>query len=58
MTPKGESLVYKGSCPNHTIPLISATKAHKLVGKDCTTYKCAREAAETPELEPQDISIV
>jgi len=38
VTPKGESLVYKGSCPNHTIPLISATKAHKLVGKGYTAF--------------------
>jgi len=56
--PEGESLVYTGSCPSHTIPLISTAKAHKLVGKGCITYLCAIEVAEIPKLEPKDIPIV
>jgi len=58
VTPEGESLLYKGSYPNHTIPLISAAKTYKLVGKGCTTFLCAVEVANTPELEPRDIPIV
>ena len=43
VTTKGESLVYKGSYPNHTIPLISAWfKAWR------TTKFCAR----LPEVVP------
>jgi len=58
VTPEGESLVYKEKHPSHTIPLISAAKAHKLVGKDCTTFMCAVEVTNTPELELKVISIV
>ena len=58
MTPEGESLVYKGSCSNLTIALISAVKAHKLVRKGCTAYLCAVEVAKTLKLEPKDIPIV
>ena len=38
--------------------MISATKAYKLIGKDCTAYFCAVKAVETPELKLKDISIV
>jgi len=58
VTPEGESLVYKGKHPNHTIPLISAAKAHKLVRKGCTSFLCAVEVINTPELELKNILIV
>jgi len=50
--------MYKGSCSNPTVPLISVAKACKLVEKGCTTYFCAVEVAGTPDLERKDIPIV
>jgi len=58
ITPEGERLVYKGSHPKHTIPLISAAKACKLVRKGCIAYICAVEVTETQEIEPKDIPVV
>jgi len=58
VTLEGESLIYKGSCSNHTVSLISATKAYKLVGKGCIAYLCAIEVVETLELKHEDIPIV
>ena len=52
------SLTYKGSYPNHTVPLVSTTKAGRVIGKGCTGYLCAVETVETPGLEPKDISVV
>jgi len=50
--------VYKGKHPNYSIPLILAAKAHKLGGKGCTTFLCAVDVIDTPELELKNISIV
>jgi len=50
VTPEGESLVYKGKHPNYTIPLISAAKAPKLVGKGCTAFPCAIDITNTLEM--------
>jgi len=58
VTLEGEILIYKGSCSNHTVPLISATKACKLVKKGCVAYLCAIKVVETPELKPEDIPVV
>jgi len=40
--------MYKGGNSNHTVPLIFATKACKLIEKVCNAYLCAVEAIETP----------
>jgi len=58
VTLEGESLIYKGSCSNHTVPLIPVTRAYKLVGKGCITYQRAIEVVETPELKPKDVPVV
>ena len=57
VTPEGDNIVHKGNHSIPTIPVISATKAYKLLGKGCTAYFCAVEASETPELELKDIPI-
>jgi len=58
MTPEGGRLVYKGKHLNHTIPLISAVKAHKLVGNGCIAFLCAVEVGDTPEVKLENIPIV
>jgi len=58
ITTEGENLMYKGGNSNHTVPLISATKACKLVEKGCNAYLCTVEAIETPGLEPKVIPVV
>jgi len=58
ITTKGENLMYKRGNSNHIVPLISATKACKLVEKGCNAYLCAVEAIKTPGLEPKDIPVV
>ena len=40
------------------VPLISATRVCKLLKKGCTTFLCAVEVLETPELDPKDIPVV
>ena len=47
ITSEGESILYGGSGSILTIPLISNTKACKLVRKGCTAYLCAVEAGDT-----------
>jgi len=44
---EGESIMYKGSCPIPTVPLISAAKSCKLVGKGYTAYFCTIETVDT-----------
>jgi len=46
-TPKGERLIHKGDHSKPVIPLISATRAYKLLNKGCLAYSCAVEAIET-----------
>ena len=58
VTPEGENLIYKGSDSNHTVPLISATKASKLEEKGCTAYLCVVEVTETLGLGPKEILVV
>ena len=58
MTPEGENLIFKGGNSNCFAPLISATRACKLLKKGCTAFLCTVEVLETPELEPKDIPIV
>jgi len=47
ITSEGESILYRGSGSIPTIPLISATKACKLVRKGCPAYLCVVEASDT-----------
>jgi len=58
VTPEGENAVYKGGNSNHFAPLISATRACKLLNKGCTAFLCVVEVLETPKLEPKDIPVV
>jgi len=58
VTPEGENLIFNGGNSNLFAPLISATKANKLLSKGCIAFLCAVEVLKTPELEPQDIPIV
>jgi len=57
VTREGDKIVHKGNHSSPTIPVISVTKAYKLMGKGCTAYLCAVEAGETPKLELKDIPI-
>jgi len=58
VTSKGENLIVKSGNSNLFAPLISATKASKMLSKGRTAFLCAVEVLETPELEPRDIPIV
>ena len=55
---KGESILYSGSHSSPTIPIISAAKTCKLVGKGCTAYLCAVAVNGVPELDIGDIPVV
>jgi len=57
-TSEGESILYNGGRSSPTIPIISAAKACKLVGKGCTAYLCAVEVNGVPELDTRDIPVV
>ena len=57
-TPEGESILYSGGHSSLTIPIISAAKACKLVGKGCTAYLCAVKVNGVPELDIGDIPLV
>ena len=58
VTPEGERFTYREDYPTPIVPLISATKACKLVEKGCTAYLCAIEVTETPEVTLRNIPIV
>ena len=58
VTPEGERLVHKGVNSKPAIPLISATRAYKLLKKGCPTYLRAMEAVETQKLNLEEIPIV
>jgi len=58
VTSKGENLVVKSGNSNLFAPLISATRASKMLNKGCIAFLCAVEVLETPKLEPKDIPIV
>jgi len=58
VTPEREGFIYKENYPTPTVPLISATKACKLVEKGCTAYLYAVELTETCELELKNILVV
>ena len=58
VTPEGEKLVYKRNNYKQTIPIISATRACRMLKKGCPTYLWAVEIAETQELDPREIPIV
>ena len=58
VTLEGENIVHKGNHSSPPIPVNSATKGYKLIGKGCTVYLCAVEAGETPKLELKDVPIV
>jgi len=58
VTPKRESIQYKGGDSRPTVPLISATKACKMIGKGCTAYLYAVEASDTQELDLKSIPVV
>ena len=47
VTTEKESIQYKRGDSRPTIPLISATKPCKLIGKGCIAYLCAAEASDT-----------
>jgi len=57
VTLEGERFIYREDYPAPIVPLISATKACKLVEKGCTAYLCAVQVTETPELNLRDIPI-
>jgi len=57
VTPEGERFTYRENDPALTIPLISATKAYKLVRNGCTTYLCSVEVSQTPDLDLRDIPV-
>ena len=58
VTPDRESIQYKGGDSRPTIPVISTTKACKLIGKGCTAYLCAVEASDNQEPDLKDIPVV
>jgi len=58
VTPKGENLVVNSGNSNLFAPLISATRASKMLSKGCTAFLRAVEVLEIPKLEPKDIPVV
>jgi len=58
VTPYKESIQYKGGDSKPTVPVISATKACKLIGKGCTAYLCTVEANDTQEPDLKHIPVV
>jgi len=57
-TSEGERIRYKEGDSASTIPLISSTKACKLISKGCTAYLCAVEVSDTQELDLKRIPVV
>jgi len=57
VSPEGENIVHKGNHSSLTIPVISASKAYKLIGRGCTACLCAVEVGETLKLQLKDIPI-
>ena len=58
VTPVGERLLYKGINPKQALPVISTTRAFRMLKKGCFAYLCAVEAVETQEPDPREIPIV
>jgi len=58
VTTEGKRLLYRGTNPKQAIPIISATRAFKMVKKGCPAYLCAVEVAETQEPNPEEILVV
>jgi len=57
-TSEGERIQYEGGDFTSTIPLISSTKACKLIGKGCTMYLCAVKASNNQESGLKGIPLV
>jgi len=53
-----ERIQYKGGDSTSTIPLISFTKACKLIGKGCAAYLCAVRVSDTQESDLKSIPVV
>jgi len=57
-TLEAEKIEYWGSNLQKTAPVISATRAFKMIKKGCQRYMCAVEMSETQEPNPKEISMV
>jgi len=55
---EGERIQFKGGDSTPTTPLISSTKACKLIGKGCAAYLCAVGVSDTQELDLKSIPVV
>ena len=51
-------MLYKGTNPKLAIPIISATRAVKMLKKGCHAYLCTVEAVKTQEPDPKEIPVV
>jgi len=49
---------YRGSNPKKTTPIISATRAFKMLKKGCQGYLCTVQMAETLEPNLKEILVV
>jgi len=49
VTPEGERLISRATNPKQAIPIISATRAFRMLKKGCPAYLCVVELAETQE---------
>jgi len=58
ITSEGERIRYKGGDFPSTTPLISSSKACKLIGKGCTAYLCTVEACDAKEPDLKSIPVV
>jgi len=57
-TSEGERIQYIGGDSTPTVPLISSTKACKLIRKGCTAYFCAVEVDNALESDLKEIPVV
>ena len=57
ITPERETILFKGGDSKPTIPVISATKACKLIGKGCSAYLCTVQVKNTQEPDLKDIPV-
>jgi len=55
---EGEWIQYKGGDSTSTIPLISSTKACKLIDKGCAAHLCAVGVSDTQESDLKSILVV
>jgi len=56
-TSEGERIRYKGGDSTSTIPLISSTKACKLISKGCSAYLCTVEVSNTEGPDLREIPV-